>query len=430
MINTLKLNTITTITVKNPFSSIGLVVVLIILTTFGCQKITEGLPEVTDLDDLSASQIALVESENSFAFDIFRLILENTDESENIIISPLSISYALCMALNGADGATRDSMLNTLKIDGITPEEINKPYKDLTRTLFSVDTSVKISVANSVWTENTFIVKRSFIDILTSYYDSESKQFDISDISAACNSVNKWIVSETSGLIKNMLVPDDLDELTKLLLINAICFKGKWQKQFNPDNTSEDHFCKPSGAEIVVPMMKYADTINYYKGDGFSLAEFPYGQGNFVMDIILPDTKTGTFELLPSVNEGAFNDWVSQLEKRTINVSLPRYKYGSHKHLKDNLTNMGMGIAFSGEANFTKISDYRLHIYDVIHQAYIESNEEGTEAAAATIVIFGGQCCGVTPPFFYADHSFLYIIREIKTNAIIFMGRVADPLKE
>lgn len=415
---------------KNLIFRTGLMVILIALITSSCNKITEELPDFTDLDNLNATQISLVESENSFAFDIFRLILENADESENVIISPLSISYALCMALNGADGATRDSMLNTLKINGITPEEINKPYKDLTSALFSADTSVIMSIANSVWTENDFNVKKSFVDILTAYYNTESKQFDISDKVGTCNNVNKWIEDKTNGLIRDMLTCDDLDDYVKMLLINAIYFKGKWQKQFDQNFTTELPFCKPSGTEIGAQMMRYADTIKYYRGNDFTLAEFPYGQGNFVMDIILPDTKTGTNDLVPSVTNASFNGWVSQLNERLINVSLPRYKYGFHKHLRDILTDMGMGIAFSGAADFTRISDHKLHIYDVIHQAFIESKEEGTEAAAATIVIFGGQCCCGGPPFFYADHSFLYIIGETKTNSIIFMGRVADPLAE
>lgn len=418
---------------KNLISCTGLAVILIALTTTSCKKIPEELPpkELPTLD-LNATQIALVKSENSFAFEIFRSVLENADESENVIISPLSISYALCMALNGANGTTRDSMLKTLKINGITPEQINKPYKDLTRALFSHDTSVIMSIANSVWTEKNFIVKKSFIDILTTYYDTESKQFNINDFVGTCNNVNEWIEDKTNGLIKDMLEVEDLDEYVKMLLINAIYFKGKWKIRFNPDDTSEEPFYKPSGTRIGVPMMKYADTIKFYDGNGFTLAEFPYGQGDFVMDIILPDAKTGTCDLLPSVTNASFNDWINKLEESLVNVSIPRYKYGFHKHLKYILKDMGMGIAFTaGVADFTKISDYRLHIYDVIHQAFIETKEEGTEAAAATVVIFGGQCCGPSgPPAFNADHSFLYIIREIKTNSVIFMGRVADPLAE
>jgi serine protease inhibitor len=391
-----------------------------------CTKVPEDLPKDPVPIELNATQIALVESGNSFAFDIFRLILENAEESKNVIISPLSISYALSMTLNGADGATRDAMLNALRVTGLTPEEINGPYKELTKALLSVDKRVIMSIANSVWTENDFAVKKSFIDILTAYYDAESKSFDIDDPTAP-DKINAWIEDKTNGLIKEMI--DKLNDNTVMLLINAIYFKGKWKLQFDPDDTSEKPFYKPSGTEAAVQMMKQKNDFMVYDGDGFILAEFPYGQGNFVMDIILPDTKTGTADVLPSVTENAFSGWTNQLGEREVNVSIPRFKYGFKKTLKEILTDMGMGIAFTDFADFTNIAEAPpLLINEVTHQAFIETNEEGTEAAAATIVDVGTTSMPPPPLEFNADHSFLYIIREIKTNAIIFMGRVVDPL--
>ena len=393
-----------------------------------CSKIREDLPKDPVPIDLNATQTALVESGNTFAYDIFRLILENSDESENVIISPLSISYALSMAVNGADGATRDAMLKALRVNGITPEEINAPYKDLTEALLSVDKRIIMSIANSVWTENDFAVRKAFIDILTDYYNAEAKSFDIDDATAP-DKINKWISDNTNGLIKEMV--DKLNDNTVMLLINAIYFKGKWKLQFDPDDTSEKPFYKPSGNQPAVQMMKQTEDFSVYDGDGFMLAEFPYGQGNFVMDIILPDIKSGTDGILPILTGGAFAGWVDQLEEREVNVSIPRFKYGYKKKLKEILTDMGMGIAFTDAADFTNIAETPpLLINDVTHQAFIETNEDGTEAAAATIVDIGVTSMPPPPLEFNADHSFLYIIREIKTNSIIFMGRLADPLAE
>jgi len=396
------------------------------LFSTNCTKVTEDLPTDPVPIDLNPTQIALIESGNEFAFDIFRLILENAEESTNVIISPLSISYALSMTLNGADGATRDAMLEALRVTGLTPEEINRPFKELTDALLSVDKRVLMSIANSVWTENDFAVKKSFIDILTTFYDAESKSFDIDDPTAP-DKINAWIEDKTNGLIQKMV--DRLNDNTVMLLINAIYFKGKWKLQFDPDDTSEKPFFKPSGSQELVQMMKQKEDFQVYDGDGFILAEFPYGQGNFVMDIILPDTKTGTNGLLPAVTGTAFAGWTSQMGEREVNVSLPRFKYGFKKTLKEILTDMGMGIAFTEFADFTNIAETPpLLINEVTHQAFIETNEEGTEAAAATIVDIGTTSMPPAPLEFNADHSFLYIIREIKTNAIIFMGRVADPL--
>jgi len=375
--------------------------------------------------NLTADQVSLIESENSFAFDIFNKVLENSGESENIIISPLSISFALSMTLNGANGATRDAMLEALRVNGITPEIINNSYKNLSEALLSVDKRVLISIANSVWTENKFVVKKPFTDILTGFYNAESKSFDIND-PLAPEQMNTWIESKTNGLIKNMI--DQLNDNTVMLLINAIYFKGKWESQFDKKNTVQKSFYKPDGVTSEVPMMKQISDFKIFTGEGFILAEFPYGQGNFVMDVILPDDDNGLERIIPLINDNSYKVWLNQMGKRETDLTFPRFKYGYKKKLKDILTTMGMGIAFTDDADFSNISDIDLLINDVTHQAFIETNEEGTEAAAATIVDIGLTSMPPAPVVFNIDHAFLYIIRETTTNSILFMGRVADPM--
>lgn len=378
--------------------------------------------------ELTQNQVALIESGNSFAFDIFRNVAENAGKSENIIISPLSISSALSMTLNGANGTTREAMLKVLSMNGITPEEINSSYKDLTEALLTVDKRVLMTIANSVWTEDRITAKKTFIDILTDYYNAESKAFSITD-PAAPDKINEWIEDKTNGLITDMI--DKLEDNTVMLIINAIYFKGKWKLQFDEKYTGQEPFYKPGGESVEVPMMKQTDDFKVLDGDGFILAEFPYGQGNFVMDIILPDTRDGVDELLPSVTDAAFSGWIKQMATRETDVFIPRFKYGFKKKLKDILSDMGMGIAFTDWADFTNITDSPpLLINDVTHQAFIETNEEGTEAAAATVVDIGLVSMPLEPFVFNADHAFLYIIRETSTNSIIFMGRVTDPLAE
>jgi serine protease inhibitor len=377
---------------------------------------------------LTTDQVALIESENSFAFNIFRNVVENAGLSENIIISPLSISSALSMTLNGANGTTREAMLNTLSMNGITPEQINISYKDLTEALLTVDKRVLMTIANSVWTEDRITAKKTFIDVLTDYYNAESKSFSITD-PAAPDKINEWIGDKTNGLITKMI--DKLEDNTVMLIINAIYFKGKWKLQFDEKYTGQEPFYKPGGESVEVPMMKQTDDFKVLDGDGFLIAEFPYGQGNFVMDIILPDTRDGVNALLPSVTDAAFSGWIKQMTSRETDVFIPRFKYGFKKKLKDILSDMGMGIAFTEGADFTNITDFPpLLINDVTHQAFIETNEEGTEAAAVTVVDVGLTSVPLEPLVFNADHPFLYIIRETTTNSIIFMGRVTDPLAE
>lgn len=394
----------------------------------GCSKTgDEILPTEPVPIELTTSQVKLIESGNSFSFDIFRKIAAAEDQSKNLIISPLSISYALSMTLNGAGGPTRDAILNTLKISGITLEEINTSYKNLTEALLNIDKRVLISIANSVWTENDFPVKKQFIDILTGYYNAESKQFDINDASAPAK-MNQWIEDNTNGLIKDMI--DELDPAAVMLLINAIYFKSKWKSQFDPDETIDDNFYKSDGVQEKVPMMKQKSKFKVYEGTGFTVGEFPYGQGNFVMDIILPDTQNGISSLLPSLTASAFSGWIGKLQEKEVDLSIPKFKYDFKKKLKNVLTDMGMGIAFRDGADFSNISaNASLAINDVTHQAFIETNEEGTEAAAATVVEI---VLTMAPEqfIFKADHPFLYIIRETTTNSIVFMGSVTDPLAD
>jgi len=413
---------------KNNIIASVLVLSSILLLFMKCTKIPdEDLPKEPVEIELTTKQIALIESENSFAFDIFREVAENEGSSQNIIISPLSISCALSMTLNGADGTTRDAMLTALRMNGITPEEINSSYKDLTEALLTVDKRVLMTIANSVWTEDRITPKQTFIDILEDYYNAESKEFSITDPTAP-DKINEWIEDNTNGLIKDMI--DKLEDNTVMLIINAIYFKGKWKLQFDEKDTDQELFYKPGGTSVEVPMMKQTDDFKAYDGDGFILAEFPYGQGNFVMDIILPDARDGVATLLPSITDDTFSGWLQQMVTREAYVLIPRFKYGFRKKLKDILTDMGMGIAFTEDADFTNITEYPpLHINDVTHQAFIETNEEGTEAAAATVVDIGLTIMP-QPLVFNADHPFIYIIRETSTNSIIFMGIVADPLAE
>jgi len=400
----------------------------ILLTFSSCKKEpVQTFPSDPQQIDLTPNQVSLISSENSFALDIFKNVIANSDESDNIIISPLSISEALSMTLNGANGATRDSMLAALRMNGLTPEIINSSYKNLSASLLNVDKRVLISVANSVWTEKNFVVKKPFTDILTQSYDAESKSFDITDPQAP-GMVNNWIESKTNGLIKNML--DGLDPNTVMLLINAIYFKGKWNSQFDKENTVKESFYKPGGVTSQVPMMKQTSDYKIFNGEGFTIAELPYGQGNFVMDVILPTGNNRIKDIIPLINDNSLNGWLDHLGERKTELTFPKFKYGYKKELASILSDMGMGIAFSSTANFSNIADIALQISFVLHQAFIETNEEGTEAAAATIVGIVTTAEPIGPFVLKIDHSFLYIIRETTTNSILFMGRVADPLAE
>jgi serine protease inhibitor len=408
------------------FRPISAIIFLLSLAFPGCRKEeAEPLPVDPVPIDLTSSQVAIINSENSFAVDLFKNVLESTSGSENIIISPLSISSALSMVLNGANDGTRDSIIAALRLNGLTNENINNSYMDLTRAILSIDKRVSISDANSVWIENSYVVKKPFIDILSQFYDAESMPFNITDPNVP-EQVNNWIDSKTNGLIKNMI--DKLDPRTVMLLINAIYFKGKWASQFDKQNTLQESFYKSDGTSDVVPMMKQTAEFKIYSGEGFTLAEFPYGQGNFVMDVILPDDNNGINKIIPQINQNNLTVWLNQMTERKTVLSFPKFKYGFKKEFKDILSGMGMRIAFTDYADFSNISDLPAKLSFVLHQAFIETNEEGTEAAAATVVGIIATSAPLDPFILNINHSFLYLLRETTTNTIMFMGRVADPL--
>jgi serine protease inhibitor len=408
---------------KTGINSPVICVFIIASMLISCKKETTTLPTDPVPISLTTDQVSMIKSENTFALDIFKKVVENGGSTSNIMISPLSISSALSMTLNGANGTTSEAMLTALRQNGFTPDMINNSYKDLTEALLKVDQRILISIANSVWTENNFVVKKPFTDILTEYYNADARSFDVND-PLVPGKVNSWIESKTNGLIKNML--DKLDPNTVMLLVNAIYFKGKWANQFDKDKTVTATFHRSDGVEVNVPMMKQSTDVKIYNGEGFRMAEFPYGQGNFVMDVVLPDDKNGTSLPFPEVSEASLSLWIAGLNKAKTDVSFPRFKYSFKKELKEILSDMGMGMAFSDFADFSKISDQSTKISFVLHQAFIETNEEGTEAAAATITGISTTSV-IVPQLFNMDHPFIYLIRETSTNTVLFMGRVSDP---
>jgi serpin B len=214
-----------------------------------------------------------------------------------------------------------------------------------------------------------------------------------------------------------------------MLLINAIYFKGMWNSQFDKSQTTDETFHISASETKQVPMMKQKAKFRYCQGQGFTLAEFPYGQGNFAMDVLLPDNQYGADAVIQSLTKAGFNDLVSRMHESEIELSFPRFKYAYKKTLNDILKDMGMAIAFTSQADFSNISDVNVFISKVLHQAFIETNEEGTEAAAATVVEFVFTSLPVDPMVLKLDHPFVYIIRETTTNTILFMGRVVNPLE-
>ncbi len=376
-----------------------------------------------------AYQKEIIELANGFAFDILDPVLDGAKGDENILFSPFSISTALSMTLNGATGETFEAMKEALGFGDKTLQEINGTYRKLMTEMVPVDDRVTVDVANSVWVEKRLDVKQPFMLTLQDYYKAEARSIDILD-PEALDQVNGWIEEKTHDKIADML--DYLDPDLAMLLINAIYFNGKWKYQFNEDDTSDELFYVTPDAPVTVPMMHQTTNLNTTRKDNFRLVEIPYGQGNYTMVVLLPDENVSIRDLAASITQTDWNEWIEELSGNTskVELSMPRFKYEYKRNLKNDLINLGMGIAFSDDADFKNISDQELKISRVLHQTFIETNEEGTEAAAATVVeiVFKTSDPGDLVIKIEIDHPFLYFIREISTGTILFAGRVSNPV--
>lgn len=399
--------------------------VLVIALLFGsCQKepVAPG-PKPIELDQKSKS---LLESDNAFAFEIFREIVETEENSKNIMISPLSISLALAMTYNGADGETKEAMENVLHLQGLSTDDINKSYQSLINALLSVDPKVIMEIANSIWYKEGFPVEEEFLNINRTYYDAEVTGLDFTN-PASVDIINQWVSDKTHEKIDKII--EVINPLDIMFLINAIYFKGTWKYEFDKNDTQESPFYDETGDFLKnAQMMTLEGDLNYTYNDLFQAIELPYGQGNYSMIIMLPQSGVSVDSLVNNMNDNIWKTWMNGLYKRTnFRIFIPKFKFKYEKELKDALCQLGMGIAFSDLANFSKINpDCDLLISSVKHKTFIEVNEEGTEAAAVTAVTVGTTIIGPSSEF-RADHPFIFIIKEKYTEAIMFMGKIAAP---
>lgn len=372
-----------------------------------------------------AYQKEVIDSANRFAFDLFRPVINDAKGEENIMISPFSITSALSMALNGAAGETYEAMIKTLRIEDKTLQQINETYLKLMTEMVPVDVRVIVEIANSVWVEKHISAKKPFMDALETWYKAEARDIDIND-PHALDIVNDWIADKTHDKITDML--DHLESDLAMLLINAVYFNGKWRYQFDKEKTGNEPFYVTQSTPKDVPMMHQKTELNMAVTENSTIVELPYGRGNYTMMVVLPEENVTTKEISDALTPDLWNEWISLLENNTREVilSMPRFKYEYKRNLNNDLINMGMGIAFSPSADFSNICDNPLMISRVEHQTFIETNEEGTEAAAATVIVFKDSAVGPTIEI-NLNRPFLYFIREISTGTILFMGRVSDP---
>lgn len=393
-----------------------------------CKKenpdIPQNLPDPIQIE-LRASEQQILESDGAFAFDFFGRVFEAeaADKDANFMVSPLSLTIALAMTWNGSAGETKTAMEQTLKWDGYSDEDINGYYKKLKEALLKTDSSTKLSIANSIWTQKGRNIRPDFIGTNTDYYQSVVESVDFSDPNTV-KRINQWACDHTNGLIKEVLPSTSADAL--MYLLNAIYFKGIWTSRFDAKHTREMPFVREDGTRDKAQMMQQSEEFNYTENETMQVVQLPYGNQAFSMLVMLPkEGKTLQDAVTLLGNKDAWKNVRIALSKAKVDLFLPKFKTEYSKILNEVLKDMGMEIAFTGAADFSRMSDVASFISFVKQDTYISTDELGTEAAAVTVVEMAMSMPTVPQTVtFKADHPFIYLIQENSTGAILFMGAV------
>ncbi|MDR1370285.1 MAG: serpin family protein [Dysgonamonadaceae bacterium] len=389
--------------------------------------------DVHDPDSPDAQPIELrselkprIEQDNTFAWDLFKTVYENTGKP-NVFISPLSVSMALSMTMNGAKGATREEMEAALRISGFSEDEINEYCKTLREALLKVDPLTQINIANSIWYHMGFPVENYFIQTNKTNFNAEIKEVDFMDPQTV-NLVNNWCADNTKNKITKIV--DGFSSDVVMCLINAVYFKGMWKMKFEKENTQRKPFYYDNNRTEQVEMMSLASTLNYTSDENARYLELPYGNEAFSMVVILPHEDKTTDDVVKNLDITSWNNVLNSFGGTKINLELPRFKTECEYKLPSILKQMGMKLPFTDFADFTGISrGGGLCISDVIHKTFVEVNEEGTEAAAVTAVVMMVSSAGEgSVPFtdFFVNKPFLFVIKEKSTNVILFMGKMGE----
>jgi len=369
----------------------------------------------------------LVAANTRFAFKLFRELAAQ-DVGKNLFISPASVSLALTMTYNGADGTTRTAMADALELGGMSLEEVNQANLVLLSNLAFGDEKVKLAIANSLWGRKDVRFNDGFLERNRRFFGAEVASLDFADPGALAT-INGWVSDHTNGKIKDILdrIPSD----AILYLINAIYFKGTWTTEFDKSKTVDAPFTLLNGSRKTMPMMRQSGKYAYYRGDSFQAVSLPYGdEGRFSMYLFLPDANSSLAAFQESLSAENWERWMAGFHPMDGDIALPRFKVEYKTEMKDALIALGMGIAFSEDADFSEMfppdAMRRAFISRVIHQSFVEVNEEGTEAAAATVV----EITETAIPERFSmtiDRPFFCAIRDNTSGTVLFMGSIVDP---
>jgi serpin B len=386
----------------------------------------------TPVEVSDADLAELVRGNSAFAFDLYQVLREGDG---NLFYSPHSISLALAMTYAGARGETEAQMANALQFL-LAQERLHPAFDALGGELASREEAparqggegFRLHVVNTLWGQEGFEFLSQFLDLLADSYGAGLRRLDFaSDPEEARLTINDWVSDQTEDRIEDLIAPGVIDALTRLVLTNAIYFNAAWANPFRPEATQDGPFYLLDGSEVTAPMMSKTASFAYTGGEGYQAIELRYVGGQLSMLILLPEA--GAFEAFEdTLDDDRVAAVLKDLGHQEVALTLPRFEFESGFSLKDALADLGMPAAFTGAADFSGMTGNRdLFISEVVHKAFVAVDEEGTEAAAATAVMMPLGAAPGQPVEFTIDRPFLFLIRDIETGAILFVGRVLNP---
>ncbi len=372
----------------------------------------------------------VVRGNTAFALDLYARL--GHEEPGNLFFSPASISTALAMTYAGARNQTEADMARTMHFE-LAQQQLHPAFAQLMKRLQAQPDKSELAIANRLWGEQSWRFLPAFLAITRDAYGAELESLDFKgDREGARKTINDWVSDHTRGRIRNLLLPPNVKPDTRLILTNAVYFKAPWQAPFEKEATRPAPFWLASGEQRDTPMMHQIDYAAYGEADGVEVLEKGYEGGALSMVVLLPEKRDGLAALEAKLDPALLDRLLASTKPQKVAVWLPKFKFEQRVQLAKTLKEMGMGLAFSDDADFSGMTGGRdMKIDDVIHKAFIAVYEEGTEAAAATAVVMAEITSAgprPQPKQFRADHPFLFLIRDRATGTVLFMGRLVEPI--
>ncbi|MGC9527121.1 MAG: serpin family protein [Limnospira sp.] len=414
---------------SSPPRSRFLLIALLSLWGFGCPAIAHPLPEAPTENPpqiVALEDDAIVNQNNQFALDLYDQL--RTETRGNLFFSPYSLSVGMAMTYAGARTQTATEIARVFHFRR-SPDSLHPEFTTLLNNI-KTRTNPQVCIANRLWGQSGYTFQEPFLEITRTHYNAPLTPVDFrGNTEASRQQINAWITQATQDKIRDLIPAGTLDEWTRLVLTNAVYFKGDWLFPFPEEQTADDRFTLPSGQEVTVPMMHHPKVaIGYIKLPDLQLLELPYQVGSLSMIVLLPAENSDLQQLEKKLTIANLENWINQSEYVELEIWFPKFKLTSSFNMKPTLKAMGMESAFSEVADFSGISPEKpFYLYDVVHKAFVDVNERGTEASAATGVIAGSR--SAVRDRVRVDRPFMFAIRDFESGTILFLGSVVNPLE-